>query len=163
VSSSQSLFSKIKKGKAISVTDRRGPQGCDTSRLPHFLDTDGAESYEPAALYPQEDSWYSFLLEAILKNNTCFFLLLRMMKTYEKLHKFTGVISYFCTRQWKFSNQNVQKMWSNMSEEDRKIFDFNIRNLNWDKYLGEGLMGVRTFVLKDDPKRLPEAIKKRYR
>lgn len=87
----------------------------------------------------------------------------RMMKTYEKLHKFTGVISYFCTRQWKFSNQNVQKMWNKMSEDDREIFDFNIRNLNWDKYLGEGLMGVRTFVLKDDPKKLPEAIKKRYR
>jgi fatty acyl-CoA reductase len=85
------------------------------------------------------------------------------MKTYEKLHKFTGVISYFCTRQWKFSNHNVQKMWSKMSEEDRVIFDFNIRNLNWDKYLGEGLMGVRTFVLKDDPKKIPEAIKKRYR
>jgi fatty acyl-CoA reductase len=86
-----------------------------------------------------------------------------MMKTYEKLHKFTEVISYFCTRQWKFSNQNVQKMWNKLSEEDRKIFDFNIRNLNWDKYLGEGLMGVRTFVLKDNPKTLPEAIKKRYR
>lgn len=50
-----------------------------------------------------------------------------------------------------------------MSEEDREIFDFNIRNLNWDKYLGEGLMGVRTFLLKDDPKKIPEAIKKRYR
>jgi fatty acyl-CoA reductase len=86
-----------------------------------------------------------------------------MMKTYEKLHKFTEVISYFCTRQWKFSNQNVQKMWSQLSKEDRGIFDFNIRNLNWDKYLGEGLMGVRTFLLKDDPKKLPEAIKKRYR
>jgi fatty acyl-CoA reductase len=85
------------------------------------------------------------------------------MKTYEKLHKFTGVISYFCTRQWKFSNQNVQNMWRKMSEEDRQNFDFNIRNLNWDKYLGEGLMGVRTFLLKDDPKTLPEAIKKRYR
>jgi hypothetical protein len=39
------------------------------SRLPHFLDdslTDGGEAvslmHRPAALYPQEDSWYSFLL-----------------------------------------------------------------------------------------------------
>jgi hypothetical protein len=33
-------------GKANPVTGRRGPQGCDTSRLPHFLDnrlTDGDE------------------------------------------------------------------------------------------------------------------------
>jgi hypothetical protein len=35
-----------KKGKAIPVTGRKGPQGCETSMLPHFLDirlTDGGE------------------------------------------------------------------------------------------------------------------------
>jgi hypothetical protein len=43
----------------------------ETSRLPHFLDnrlTDGGEvvslTRRPAALYPQEDSWHQFLLEA---------------------------------------------------------------------------------------------------
>jgi hypothetical protein len=47
------------------------PIGFKTSRLPHFLDnrlTDGGEAVSlkrrPAALYSQEDSWYSFLLEA---------------------------------------------------------------------------------------------------
>jgi hypothetical protein len=33
-------------GKAIPVTDRGGPYGCETSSLPHFLDnrlTDGGE------------------------------------------------------------------------------------------------------------------------
>jgi hypothetical protein len=57
---------------AVSVTGREGPQGCETSRLPHFLDsrlTDGGEvvslTRRPAVLLlPQEDSWYSFLLEA---------------------------------------------------------------------------------------------------
>jgi hypothetical protein len=37
---------KGKKGKAIPVTGREGPQNCYTSRLPHFLDnrlTDGGE------------------------------------------------------------------------------------------------------------------------
>jgi hypothetical protein len=36
----------IKKCKAIPVTGREGPLGCETSRLPHFLDnmlTDGSE------------------------------------------------------------------------------------------------------------------------
>jgi hypothetical protein len=34
------------KGEVIRVTGRGGPQGCETSRLPHFLDnwlTDGDE------------------------------------------------------------------------------------------------------------------------
>jgi hypothetical protein len=66
-----SLFSRGEKSKAIPVTGRGGSQGCETSRLPHFLDnrlTDGGEvslTRRPAALDPQEDSWYSFLLEAV--------------------------------------------------------------------------------------------------
>jgi hypothetical protein len=60
----------IKKGKSIPVTGPEGPLGCETSRLPHFLDsrlTDGGEVVSLTRwphLYPQEDSWYSFLLEA---------------------------------------------------------------------------------------------------
>jgi hypothetical protein len=37
---------KKKKGKTIRVTGRRGPYGCESSGLPHFLDnrlTDGGE------------------------------------------------------------------------------------------------------------------------
>jgi hypothetical protein len=48
-----------------------GPLHCKTSRFANFLDnwlTDGDEvvslTRRPASLYPQEDSWYSFLLEA---------------------------------------------------------------------------------------------------
>jgi hypothetical protein len=58
------------KGKAIPVTGHEGPLGCETSRLPHFLDnrlTDGSEAVSPTRwppFTPQEDSWYSFLLEA---------------------------------------------------------------------------------------------------
>jgi hypothetical protein len=36
----------LKKSEANPVTGRGGPQGCETSRLPHFLDsllTDGSE------------------------------------------------------------------------------------------------------------------------
>jgi hypothetical protein len=54
------------KGKAIP-----GHGGCEMSRLPHYLEswlTDDDEvvslTRRLAVLYPQEDSWYSFLLEA---------------------------------------------------------------------------------------------------
>jgi hypothetical protein len=67
------IYLRYKKGKDISVTGHGGPYGCETSRLPHFLDDRLTGSGEvvsltcrPATLYPQEDSWYSFLLEAEL-------------------------------------------------------------------------------------------------
>jgi hypothetical protein len=49
----------------MPVTGREGPQGCETSRLPYFLDnrlTDCGEvcqPYAPATIYHQEDSWCS--------------------------------------------------------------------------------------------------------
>jgi hypothetical protein len=68
---SLSFILHIKKNnKVIPVTGRGGPQGYETLRLPHFLEhrlTDGGEvvslTLRPL-LYHQEDSWYSFLLEA---------------------------------------------------------------------------------------------------
>jgi hypothetical protein len=63
-------YSSPQKGKLIPVTGREGPCGCETSKLPHFLDsrlTDGGEVVSlthGSSLYLQEDFWYSFLLVA---------------------------------------------------------------------------------------------------
>jgi hypothetical protein len=66
-----------KKGKDIPITGHEGPYGCETSRLPHFLYnrlTDGGKvvtlTRRPffTPLPPQEDSWYSFLLEVESKD-----------------------------------------------------------------------------------------------
>jgi hypothetical protein len=60
------------KGKAIPVTSRGDPQGYEMLRFPHFADiqlTDGGKVVSPTCrqlLTPQEDSWYSFMLEAEL-------------------------------------------------------------------------------------------------
>jgi hypothetical protein len=49
---------------------RRGTYGCETSRLPYFLEnrlTDGGEVVSLTRLppfTPQKDSWYLFVLEA---------------------------------------------------------------------------------------------------
>jgi hypothetical protein len=43
------------KGKAMPVTERGGPLGCETSRLPHFLDNqlrDGGEVVGPTRRTP---------------------------------------------------------------------------------------------------------------
>jgi hypothetical protein len=60
------------KSKAIPVTDREGPQDCETSRQPHFLEnwlTDGDEvvsftrrpPFTPAGRFLLP--WYSFLFD----------------------------------------------------------------------------------------------------
>jgi hypothetical protein len=55
---------------AIPITGRESPWDCETSTFPHFLHsrlTDGGEVVSLKRRPPftiQEDSWYSFLLEA---------------------------------------------------------------------------------------------------
>ena len=86
-----------------------------------------------------------------------------MLKTYERIHKFSESVAYFSTNEWKFSNSNVQQLWQKLSPEDRLIFDFNISNLCWDDCLRDTFMGVRTYLLNEDPKTLPDAVRKKYR
>jgi hypothetical protein len=58
--------------KVIPLSVGGGPYGCETLRLPHFLDsrpTDGREVVNLTywlPFTPLEDTWYSFLLEAEL-------------------------------------------------------------------------------------------------
>jgi hypothetical protein len=58
------------KGKAIPVTGCEGQYGCETSKLPHFLDNRLTEGGKVVSLTrrplftTQEISWYSFLLDA---------------------------------------------------------------------------------------------------
>jgi hypothetical protein len=60
----------VGKYKGIPVAGRGDPYGCEMLRLPHFVDsrlTDGGEVVSLTrrpSFTPQEDSWYSFLLEA---------------------------------------------------------------------------------------------------
>jgi hypothetical protein len=59
------------KSKAITVTGLRGPQGCEMSRLLHFVDNWLVDCGEVVSLMhwkpfnPMEDSCYSFLLQAV--------------------------------------------------------------------------------------------------
>jgi len=56
-----------KKGKAVPLQARRGPEGSRKVRFPAFVTTaqdGGSQPYAPAAFTPRKYSWYSFLLEA---------------------------------------------------------------------------------------------------
>jgi hypothetical protein len=64
-----SLFNSVK-GKVIPVPGRGGPYGCETLRVPQYLDNRITDGSKVVSLMPrppftaQEGFWYSFLLEA---------------------------------------------------------------------------------------------------
>ena len=85
-----------------------------------------------------------------------------MVKIYKKINKFSDVISYFTTRDWKFTNDNVQSLWEKMEKGDKQLFDFNMDELNWEKFFYGYVRGVRTYLIKDDLSTVPQA-KQKYK
>jgi fatty acyl-CoA reductase len=79
------------------------------------------------------------------------------LKIYKKINRFINVISYFGTRDWKFTNKNVQGLWEKLNEDDRKLFDFDIEGLDWDKYFYTYVRGVRIYLMKDELATVPQA------
>ncbi|XP_023288205.1 fatty acyl-CoA reductase wat [Orussus abietinus] len=74
-----------------------------------------------------------------------------LWNAYKKIHKFSGVISYFSTQQWTFHNKRVQKLWERLRPADRKKFFFSIGELDWEEYMRYHIRGLRLHILKDTP------------
>nr|CAD7448881.1 unnamed protein product [Timema bartmani] len=74
-----------------------------------------------------------------------------------KIHRLSGVLTYFCTRNWDFSDDNVKTLWKNLGPEDKKLFAFDIRSLDWNQYIYNYVRGCRIHLMKDDLSTVPEA------
>ncbi|XP_031622375.1 fatty acyl-CoA reductase wat-like [Contarinia nasturtii] len=83
-----------------------------------------------------------------------------LLKFYKKIHKFSSVISFFCTNEWMFTNSNVQRLWRKIGRRDQELFDFNIRNVDWEEYSYHYIKGMRLYYFKDDLSTVDAARKK---
>lgn len=50
-----------------------------------------------------------------------------------------------------------------LSPKDREIFVFDVRNINWDKYVERYVLGFREFLFKQRPESLPASRKRMVR
>lgn len=85
------------------------------------------------------------------------------MQVYKKIHKFCTILGYFTTNQWEFSNKNVQRLWAKLDADDRKLFFFDISDMNWSEAINLSIYGIRTYLMKEDPSTIPAALKRSQR
>ncbi|XP_019876284.2 fatty acyl-CoA reductase wat [Aethina tumida] len=86
-----------------------------------------------------------------------------LVKGYQKINKFSNVISYFCLREWDFKNCNTQRLWKTMKKPDRDLFEFTMKNLSWDAYFYTYVRGARVYLLKDPLETIPKGYVKLYK
>lgn len=81
-----------------------------------------------------------------------------MVDIYKKINKYTGVIDYYATREWNFSNRNTKKLQEKMMAENKKLLPFDMSDLNWTVYLKDYLRGGRIYILKDPLEKIPKGL-----
>ncbi|GFY49785.1 putative fatty acyl-CoA reductase CG5065 [Trichonephila inaurata madagascariensis] len=74
-----------------------------------------------------------------------------------RMERAAGYLEYFTTREWKFRCDNLIELREMQNSTDRKIFDFDIRPVEWTPYLVSYVRGIRKFLLKEDDSTLPVA------
>uniref|UniRef100_A0A915MJE3 Fatty acyl-CoA reductase n=1 Tax=Meloidogyne javanica TaxID=6303 RepID=A0A915MJE3_MELJA len=79
------------------------------------------------------------------------------VKIYNKIWRMMETLHYFTTREWTFESKNAVKLWNGMSVEDKKLYNFDIRKVDWDTYLFNYLMGIKIYMLKERLENLPKA------
>ncbi|XP_075988922.1 fatty acyl-CoA reductase wat-like [Anticarsia gemmatalis] len=83
-----------------------------------------------------------------------------LRKAYTKITKFSEVMAYFATREWKFCNDNTQKLFKELCDADKHLFDFNLEAMDWSDYFYSYIRGVRVYLLKDPVETVPQGLKK---
>ncbi|KAL7862618.1 hypothetical protein SRHO_G00116020 [Serrasalmus rhombeus] len=83
----------------------------------------------------------------------------RMMKTITRLHKAMMVLEYFTSHSWVWNTDNVTMLLNQLGPEDRKVFNFDVRQLHWAEYMENYCMGTKKYVLNEELSGLPAARK----
>ena len=58
-----------------------------------------------------------------------------LVKISSMMQKGQKALEPFTTNSWEWSHDNTDKLWEELGEEDRDIFPFDIRNLDWIQFL----------------------------
>ncbi|XP_012270559.1 putative fatty acyl-CoA reductase CG5065 [Orussus abietinus] len=80
-----------------------------------------------------------------------------MVRIQGKLDKAARCLEYFSTQQWNFRDDNVRRLGEQLSPEDRQTFMFDVKQIDWPSYLENYILGIRQFILKENPETLPIA------
>ncbi|OQR73266.1 fatty acyl-CoA reductase-like [Tropilaelaps mercedesae] len=79
-------------------------------------------------------------------------------EVYGKIHRAMHILEYFTTHEWEFAINNVHSLLDKIEHpQDKEDFDFDIRTMDWLPFLEDYILGVRKYVLKEDPATIPAA------
>lgn len=76
---------------------------------------------------------------------------------YQKVHRTTMALEYFTKNEWIYQTENFQALNLSLSPEDRQRFVIDVRKIDWPKYMENYVLGVRHYLLNEDPNSIQAA------
>lgn len=65
----------------------------------------------------------------------------------------------FCTNEFDYTTKNIKTLHESLDEKDKKLFKFDIKSIDWLVFLKNYVLGVRTYLIKEDDSTIPAARK----
>lgn len=62
-----------------------------------------------------------------------------------------AALEHFTTNQWIYRTKNFQTMNEDLTAEDKRRFLIDVEQINWPTYMENFVLGVRHYLLKEDP------------
>ena len=59
-------------------------------------------------------------------------------------------LHFFTTRGWSFNANGMPALYERMTPEDQKEYNFDVRQVDWDSYLFDYVMGIKKYLLKEN-------------
>ncbi|KAG8514038.1 Fatty acyl-CoA reductase 2 [Galemys pyrenaicus] len=81
----------------------------------------------------------------------------RFTKLMNRLSKTLSMLEYFVNHSWEWSTSNTDMLMLELSPEDQRVFNFDIRQLNWLDYIENYVLGIKKYLLKEDMSGIPKA------
>ncbi|XP_049639782.1 fatty acyl-CoA reductase 2-like [Suncus etruscus] len=81
----------------------------------------------------------------------------RLLKLMNRHLYALDMIEYFLNQSWEFSMNNTEMLMAELGPEDQQVFNFDVRQLNWQEYFKNYIVGVKKYVLKEDMSGIPKA------
>ncbi|XP_017143382.1 fatty acyl-CoA reductase wat-like [Drosophila miranda] len=75
----------------------------------------------------------------------------RLVKVYRKIHKNMDILQPFLHRAWHFETKNTDRLRELMSAEERRVYYFDMKGLDWKDYFRHALLGMRLYLGKEAP------------
>ena len=67
-----------------------------------------------------------------------------------KLRKAVETLEFFTSTEWHFSNANIFALIDEMSDVDNKMFNIDVRHIDWKLYIEHYCLGTKKYLLKED-------------